>query len=164
VELSKEALAASAPRLMAMVDTVRSILRRKGSVVWSVTPEATVYEAIALMADKGVGALLVVAEGKLAGILSERDYARKVILKGKSSRQTQVSAIMSAPVVAVTPDHTVEQCLEIITLNHIRHLPVLEGGELAGVVTIGDLVGAIISAQADTIHHLSSYIAGQYPG
>lgn len=164
MELSKQALAATSQRLTAMVDTVAAILKRKGNTVWSVTPEATVYEAIAMMADKGVGALVVVTGGTVAGMVSERDYARKVILKGKSSRETRVGEIMTTPVITVTPEHTVEQCLEIITENRIRHLPVLEAGQLAGVVTIGDLVNALISAQADTIHQLSSYITGKYPG
>ncbi len=164
MQLSREALAATSPRRTALVDTVRSVLERKGNAVWCLAPEATVYEAIALMADKGVGALVVISEGKLAGMISERDYARKVILKGKSSRQTLIRDIMSTPAVTVTPDHTLEECLEIITQNRIRHLPVLEGDRLVGVVTIGDLVSAIITAQADTIQHLSSYIAGKYPG
>jgi CBS domain-containing protein len=164
VELTREALAATSQRLLAMVDTVRSILQRKGSAVWTVAPETTVYEAIALMAQKGVGALVVAEGDQLVGMISERDYARKVILKGHSSRETRVREIMSAPVITVTPDDSVEHCLEIITANRIRHLPVLEEGRLAGVVTIGDLVGALISAQTDTIHHLRNYIDGKYPG
>ena len=164
MELTREALAATSQRLLAMVDTVRSILQRKGQAVWTVGPEITVYEAIARMAEKGVGALVVVAEEQLVGMISERDYARKVILKGKSSRETRVRDIMSAPVITVTPEHSIEQCLEIVTGNRIRHLPVVEEGGLAGLVTIGDLVGAIISAQTDTIHHLRNYITGKYPG
>jgi len=164
VELTREALAATSLRLLALVDTVGSILQRKGTAVWSVAPDATVYDAVALMAEKGAGALVVVASGQLLGIISERDYARKVILKGKSSRETRVREIMSAPVVTVTPEHSVEQCLATITEHRIRHLPVLDQGQLVGVVTIGDLVGTLISAQAETIHHLSSYIAGKYPG
>ena len=146
-----------------MVETVRGILKSKGSQVWSLDAEATVYEAIALMAEKGIGALLVVSEGKLVGILSERDYARKVILKGKSSRTTPVREIMSSPVITVTPEHTVAECMKIITTHRIRHLPVLEGEQLVGVVSIGDLVNSIISTQAATIHQLSSYISGKYP-
>jgi len=146
-----------------MVETVRGILKSKGSQVWSLDAEATVYEAIALMAEKGIGALLVVSEGKLAGILSERDYARKVILKGKSSKATPVREIMSSPVITVTPEHTVAECMKIITTHRIRHLPVLEGEQLVGVVSIGDLVNSIISTQAATIHQLSSYISGKYP-
>jgi CBS domain-containing protein len=146
-----------------MVETVRGILKSKGSQVWSLDAEATVYQAIALMAEKGIGALLVVSEGKLVGILSERDYARKVILKGKSSRTTPVREIMSSPVITVTPEHTVAECMKIITTHRIRHLPVLEGEQLVGVVSIGDLVNSIISTQAATIHQLSSYISGKYP-
>jgi CBS domain-containing protein len=146
-----------------MVETVRGILKSKGSEVWSLDAEATVYEAIALMAEKGIGALLVVSEGKPAGILSERDYARKVILKGKSSKATPVREIMSSPVITVTPEHTVAECMKIITTHRIRHLPVLEGEQLVGVVSIGDLVNSIISTQAATIHQLSSYISGKYP-
>ena len=164
MELTREALAAASQRLLAMVDTVRSILQRKGTVVWTVAPEATVYEAIARMAEKGVGALAVVADEQLLGMISERDYARKVILKGKSSRETRVRDIMSAPAITVTPEHTIEECLEIVTQNRIRHLPVLEEGRLVGIATIGDLVGALISAQTDTIHHLRNYITGKYPG
>lgn len=146
-----------------MVETVRGILKGKGSEVWSLDAEATVYQAIALMAEKGIGALLVLSEGKLAGILSERDYARKVILKGKSSKATPVREIMSSPVITVTPEHTVAECMKIITTHRIRHLPVLEGEQLVGVVSIGDLVNSIISTQAATIHQLSSYISGKYP-
>lgn len=146
-----------------MVETVRGILKSKGDQVWSLDAEATVYQAIALMAEKGIGALLVVSEGKLVGILSERDYARKVILKGKSSKATPVREIMSSPVITVTPEHTVAECMKIITTHRIRHLPVLEGEQLVGVVSIGDLVNSIISTQAATIHQLSSYISGKYP-
>jgi CBS domain-containing protein len=146
-----------------MVETVRGILKSKGSQVWSLDAEATVYQAIALMAEKGIGALLVASEGKLVGILSERDYARKVILKGKSSKATPVREIMSSPVITVTPEHTVAECMKIITTHRIRHLPVLEGEQLVGVVSIGDLVNSIISTQAATIHQLSSYISGKYP-
>jgi CBS domain-containing protein len=148
---------------MALAETVQSILKAKGNQVWSLSPEATVYEAIGLMADKHVGALLVVAEGRLAGIISERDYARKVILKGHSSKEMQVREIMTSPVVTVTPQHTVAECMRIMTDRRIRHLPVVDGGELAGVISIGDVVNAIISAQAETIRHLSNYITGEYP-
>ena len=149
---------------MAFKDTVRSILETKGRTVWTVVPEATVYDALVLMSEKGVGALVVVSEGKPLGVFSERDYARKIILHGKTSRDTLVHEIMSAPVMTVSPDETVEECMRIMTRNRIRHLPVLDSGSVAGVVSIGDLVNAIISAQAATIHQLSSYIAGKYPG
>ncbi|MEK7404489.1 MAG: CBS domain-containing protein [Acidobacteriota bacterium] len=146
-----------------MTETIRSILKKKGSDVWWLPPEASVYDAIAKMADKGVGALVVLAEGKLAGIMSERDYARKVFLKGKSSKETLVREIMTATVVTVTPEQTVDECMRIMTGHRIRHLPVMEGGEVVGVVSIGDLVNSIISVQAATIHQLSNYITGKYP-
>ena len=149
---------------MALVVTVRGILESKSSAVWSVAPETTVYDGIALMAEKGVGALLVMAEGRLAGIVSERDYARKVILQGKHSKETQVREIMTSPVLTVTLEHTVEQCMEIVTDRRIRHLPVLVGNSVVGVISIGDLIKSIVTAQAHTIDQLSNYIAGDYPG
>lgn len=147
-----------------MPDTIRSVLNQKGHNIWSVSPTASVYEAIEMMADRGVGALLVVSEGKLVGIISERDYARKVILQGKSSKQTYVKEIMTSPVIFVSPKHTVDQCMRIMTENRIRHLPVIQDEELAGIVSIGDLVKWIISAQGEAIEQLQHYITGQYPG
>jgi CBS domain-containing protein len=143
--------------------TISEILNYKGNQVWAISPAATVYEAITLMADKNVGALLVTQAGKLVGIISERDYTRKVALKGKSSKETAVSEILSGQVIQVRPDNTVEECLRLMTDHRIRHLPVLEGDKIAGVVSIGDLVNWIISAQHDTIHQLQTYISG-YPG
>ena len=148
---------------MAMVETVRSILKTKGNNVWALSPDATVYDAVALMAEKGVGALVVLSEEKLEGIISERDYARKVILKGHASKEMRVHEIMTRSVITVTCEHTVADCMRIITDHRVRHLPVLDGDKLAGMVSIGDIVRAIISAQADTIRHLSSYITGDYP-
>lgn len=147
-----------------MAESIQSILNRKGSEIWSLSPQATVYDAIALMAEKGVGALLVTSGGRLAGIISERDYARKVILKGKSSRDTPVEEIMTRDVVTVTPRQTVDECMRIMTNSRIRHLPVLDGDRVAGMISIGDLVKAIIAAQEATIQQLTSYIAGSYPG
>ena len=146
-----------------MGERVDAILRNKGSAIWSVRPEATVYEALALLAEKDVGALPVIAEGRLAGMFSERDYARKVALMGKSSKELRVAEIMTSPVITVTPEHTIEECMRIVTEHHIRHLPVVDGDNLVGLISIGDLVNAIISAQAETIQHLSNYIAGDYP-
>jgi CBS domain-containing protein len=150
-------------RKRAVHDTVRSILDTKGYSVTTVSPHATVYEAIEEMANIGVGALPVVVEGRLVGIVSERDYARKVILQGRSSRETLVSEIMTESVVTVSPMHTVDECMRIVTDRHIRHLPVVDGDELKGIISIGDLVKAIISAQAFTIDQLHTYIATGYP-
>lgn len=146
-----------------MADTIRSVLANKGTAIWSVAPEATVYEALMLLAEKDVGALLVVSGGGLAGIFSERDYARKVALMGRSSKEMRVGEIMTSAVITVTPDHTIDECMRIVTEHRVRHLPVMEGGRLVGMVSIGDLVNTIISAQAETIQQLSNYISGGYP-
>jgi CBS domain-containing protein len=149
---------------MNLTDTVRLVLKQKDQNIWSVSPDACVYDAIEIMADKYVGALMVVFEGKLVGVVSERDYARKVILQGNSSKQTPVSEIMSSPAIFVTPEQTVEDSMRIMTDKHIRHLPVVEDGILLGVVSIGDLVKWMISAQQQTISQLHSYITSAYPG
>ena len=143
-----------------MAETVASIIKKKGDAIWSVQPTATVYEAIALMAEKSVGALLVVSDGKLVGIISERDYARKVVLQRRSSSDTLVREIMTGSVMTVTPDHSVENCMKMITEHRVRHLPVLAADQLVGVISIGDLVNAIITEQAETIGHLHTYISG----
>jgi CBS domain-containing protein len=150
---------------MDLIDTVRLVLKQKDQNVWYVSPEACVYDAIEMMADKYVGALLVLSEGKLVGVVSERDYARKVILEGKSSKQTQVKEIMTSPAIFVVPEQTVEDCMRIMTDKHIRHLPVVEAdGKILGVVSIGDLVKWMISAQQQTISQLHNYITNRYPG
>lgn len=148
------------PRL---TDTVDLILQRKGGNVWSVKPDQSVYEAIEKMAEKSVGALLVISEDVLVGILSERDYARRVILQGRSSKTTQVKEIMTSPVVFVTPRHSMDECMSIMTSCHIRHLPVMQDRVVVGVVSIGDLVKSILAAQEGTIQQLEHYITGTYP-
>ena len=148
---------------MSPVGTIAEILNHKGGAVWCISPEAMVFDAIQMMADKNVGALLVTEQNKLRGIISERDYTRKIALKGKSSKQTPVKEILSEHVIHVTPTHTVEECMRLMTHHRVRHLPVLEGDRILGVVSIGDLVNWIISAQTTTIHQLETYISG-YPG
>lgn len=148
----------------AVVETVRSILEQKGKAVWSIEPQATVYEAIAEMARRSIGALPVLQDERLVGIISERDYARKVILEGRSSRDTRVEDIMTPSPITVVPEATLDASLWIMTRHRIRHLPVLEAGKMAGIVSIGDLVRAIVSVQAFTIEQLQTYISTSYPG
>lgn len=150
---------------MEIVDSVNSILNEKKSHrVWTIGPDATVFEAIELMSTRNVGALPVVRDGNLVGIVSERDYTRKVILKGRSSRETPVSSIMTREVITVSPSINVVKCLQMMTDKSVRHLPVLVEGELIGIVSIGDLVRQIISAQGFLIDQLRDYVIGSYPG
>lgn len=149
---------------MKSTDTIDSVLMLKGHQVWSVAPTAMVFEAIQAMSNKGVGALLVMSGGRLDGIVSERDYARKVILRDRSSKMTQVREIMTSPVLTVTPEDRVEECMRLMTEHRIRHLPVLDRSDVIGIVSIGDLVNWIITTQEETIGHLEGYIAGKYPG
>ena len=146
-----------------MADTIERILQEKGADVWSVSPGNTVYEAIEEMAHRSVGALLVIEGGRLVGIISERDYARKVILQGLSSKETMVSEIMTRSPITVTPEYTVDECMRVMSHYRIRHLPVVRGSEISGMVSIGDMVNAIISDQAQTIDHLHAYIIPRYP-
>ena len=149
---------------MKIADTISCILRHKaGDRILSISPEESVYAALAKMAKYDVGALLVLSGRQLVGILSERDYARKVALMGHHSRETLVQEIMTAPVTSVTPQYTVDECLALMTQYRFRHLPVVECGDVVGVVSIGDLVKWVISGQEQAIHELEGYITGAYP-
>lgn len=142
------------------MQTARQLLQAKGHDVWSITPDASVYDALKLMADKEVGALLVLEGENLIGVISERDYARKVILKGKSSIDTPVSEIMTKDVISIRPEQTIKECMALMTEKRVRHLPVLEGNQLIGIISIGDVVKAIISHQEFMIEQLENYITG----
>ena len=147
---------------MNVTGTIDAILNQKSGEVWSVSPDATVYDAVALMAGKNVGALVVVENGQLVGIISERDYTRKVMLRGKRSRETQVREIMSTNLTTVDPKQSVDDCLRFMTEKRIRHLPVVADGTITGVISIGDLVKHVISVQSATLDHLERYISGGY--
>jgi CBS domain-containing protein len=138
--------------------TVRHLLDGKGRALFSIEPEDPVLEAVRMMADRHVGALLVMRGTELAGILSERDYARKVVLLGRSSAETPVWQIMTSPVITVSPDNSVQDCMRLMTDRRIRHLPVMEGGKVVGMISIGDLVKAVIEEQQKTIEQLETYI------
>jgi CBS domain-containing protein len=141
--------------------TVRQLLERKGTEIWSISPDASVFDAIQLMAEKSIGALLVIDKGELVGIISERDYARKVILKGRSSKKTPVKDIMTEKVLYVPPSRSLEECMALMTERRIRHLPVIDDGRLAGVFSVGDVIKAMISEQEFIIDQLESYIKGR---
>ena len=144
-------------------ESVSSVLSRKGAKLFAIPPYALMYDALREMAERDIGALLVTQQGRLVGILSERDYARKVILLGRSSTETEVKEVMS-PAVCVKPEDSIDSCLHLMTSGRVRHLVVMNGEEIAGLVSIGDLVNWIISTQAATIEHLNSYIGSAYPG
>ena len=140
--------------------TVQDVLRRKGRGYWAVNPSTTAYDALELMAEKNIGALLVIEDKRLVGMFSERDYARKVILKGKSSRTTSVEELMSSPPICAGPAMSLHECMVLMTGNHIRHVPVLQDGAVFGVLSINDVVNATISCQEELIQQMENYIAG----
>jgi CBS domain-containing protein len=137
------------------------VLHHKGTTVWTIPAEASVFEAIQLLAQKNIGALPVMEGERLIGMFSERDYTRKVALEGKTSRQTQVREIISTDVVSVTSEHTIENCMRLMTGKHIRHLPVIDEGKMTGLVSIGDMVNWIISAQSAAIDQMEAYLSGR---
>ena len=149
---------------MELNDAVELVVTRKGSHVHAIAIDATVYEALEMLAERDIGALVVMDGAELAGMFSERDYVRKVILKGRSSREMRVRELMSSPAVTVTRQTTVDECMHLMTSKRFRHLPIVDAGTVVGVVSIGDLVNWIISVQGQTIHQLERYIAGGYPG
>jgi CBS domain-containing protein len=149
---------------MEITGTISAILREKGGEIHSISPDKTVYEAIETMAARNIGALLVMSGDQLKGIISERDYTRKIALKGKASKQTPVSEIMYTPVISATEESSVEECMRLMTEHRIRHLPILEMGRVVGVVSIGDLINWIIKTQREALNSLEDYISGKYPG
>jgi len=140
--------------------TVKQLLESKDNNVWSIAPETTVFEGLQVMADKNIGALLVTKDEKLVGIFSERDYARKVILKGKASKDTTIAELMTREVVYTTPDDSLDDCMALMTAKHIRHLPILKNNKLIGLLTLGDVVKQIISSQEFKIQEMEKYISG----
>ena len=142
--------------------TIAQLLNVKGNQIWSVEPKATIFEALEIMSEKEIGALLVMEDGKLTGIFSERDYARKVILKGKSSKETQVGELMTKKVFYIDSQKTINDCMAMMTAKRIRHVPVIEDNQVMGIITIGDVVNQIISEQEVTINHLENYITGSH--
>ena len=142
---------------------ISSILTNKTSALWSIAPEASVFEAIKLMAEKDIGSLVVMSGGKLAGLFTERDYTRKVALQGKTSKETQVGEIIPFKVVTITPEDSVEDCMRLMTEHRVRHLPVVESDQVVGIISIGDLVNWIISAQKAQIEQMEQYISGSVP-
>lgn len=149
---------------MEIQGTVRDIIQSKGNQVWTTSPESTVYEAIGLMGEKNIGALVAIEGEQVVGVLSERDYSRKVVLQGRTSRDTLVGDILSQPVVTIRRIDTIEKCMEVMTEHRIRHLPVIDDGDLVGLISMGDLVRWAMESQKSTILQLQGYISGDYPG
>lgn len=144
--------------------TARDIMQQKGGEIWTTSPQNTVYEAIGLMGEKNIGALVVMEDDKVVGVISERDYSRKVVLQGRSSKNTLVGDILAHPVISVRTEDSVEQCMQLMTCHRIRHLPVVDEDHLVGLISIGDLVSWVMHSQRQTIQQLHGYIAGEYPG
>jgi len=148
---------------MELHDTVESVLSQKRTSIWSISPNATVYDALVLMAEKEIGSLLVMSGSRLVGLISERDYARKIILMGRSSKETTVAEVMAEEPVTVSPRETVSACMQLMTDHRRRHLPVVDGDRVVGILSIGDLVNWIVQSHEQTIQQLHGYIAGAYP-
>jgi CBS domain-containing protein len=146
-----------------MVISAENLLKAKGGNLWTISPEAFVYQALQELSDRNIGALLVFESGRLAGIFSERDYARKLVLKGRFSKNTKVREVMTEEVITITPHSNIEECMELMTNKRIRHLPVVDGARVIGIISIGDIVKAIISDQKSTIGLLNEYITGGRP-
>jgi len=144
--------------------TVRDILQNKGGEVWTTSPQNTVYEALGLMGEKNIGALVTVEDGRVIGVLSERDYSRKVVLLGRASRDTLVGEIIAGPAITVQSSDSIEKCMLMMTTHRIRHLPVVDDDRLVGLISMGDLVQWVMHSQRHTILQLQGYIAGEYPG
>lgn len=143
---------------------VRDVVQKKGGQIWTTTPDATVYDAIGLMGEKNIGALVAVENDEVVGVLSERDYSRKVVLQGRTSRDTLVGDILSRPAITVSCSDSIETCMKLMTSHRIRHLPVVDEGKLVGLISMGDLVNLVMQSQRHTIQQLHGYISGEYPG
>jgi len=151
-------------KIMEIIGTVYDILHNKGGEILTTSPDDTVYEALRLMGEKNIGALVAMENDQVLGILSERDYSRKVVLQGRTSRNTKVGDIISRPAITVRSKDGIEKCMELMTSNRIRHLPVVDDGRLVGVISMGDLVNWVMLSQRHTIEQLQGYISGDYPG
>jgi len=143
---------------------IKTLLEQKALSVHSLPPEASVFDAVTLMAEKGSGSVLIMKDGKIVGVVSERDCARKIVLRDLSPKKTTLQDIMTSPVITVGPQETADVCMKIMTEKRIRHLPVVEGGKIVGVISIGDIVKWLVTKQGETIKHLENYISGSYPG